>query len=255
LSTVTDQLTLALENAQLFQQTQDALSALSVSERYQKSIAQATALLTERGLAALPEVLRLLGEAAQVSRVYYIETLHERPGLTQDAQQIPTVQAGTDRPGTLAEHGSTSSAYWHIVTEWHANDVPPQIDNPAIQRLSTRWLAPWLERLSKDGYIAEITQDAEPATRAFLQEFGTLSILQFAIPSTSSRGLQLPGCIGFDQVDYSATGLTMKSPPYRPPLRPSPAPWREDLLKQLQNNLAETEALYLVTGAANAAWS
>ena len=74
------QAAVAIERAQLFEQTQSALSALEISERYQKGVAQAVSVLTERGIPALSEVLRLLGQSAQASRVSYLETQVDQSG-------------------------------------------------------------------------------------------------------------------------------------------------------------------------------
>ncbi len=165
---VTDQLTLALENAQLFEQTQNARDALQISVRYQKSVAQAVADLTERGFAAISDVLQLLGVAAQASRVYYME-------------------AQVDFRGP----------YWHQVAEWHAPQAPSQINNPALRRVSARWLPPWIERLSKEGYVAELTSQLPDEEREFMAALGARSILQF--PVAGQQGA--PGCIGFEQID------------------------------------------------------
>jgi GAF domain-containing protein len=98
---ISRQASVAMERAMLFEQTQNALSALEISERYQKSVAQAVAVLTERGIAALSDVLRLLGQAAKASRAYYIETQVDPRG-----------------------------AYWRLIAEWCNEGVPSQLGNP-----------------------------------------------------------------------------------------------------------------------------
>ena len=218
---VTDQLTLALENAQLFEQTQNARDALQISVRYQKSVAQAVADLTERGFAAISDVLQLLGEAAQASRAYYMEAQIDFRG-----------------------------PYWHQVAEWHAPQAPAQINNPALRRISARWLSPWIERLNKEGYIAEITSQLPDEEREFMAALGARSILQF--PVAGQHGAS--GCIGFEQIDYERvwTGDEIAA------LRTAASALantivRENLFNQLQVNLSETEAQYQASAQVNSA--
>ena len=98
LSTIASQATIALENANLFQQMQGALITIEVRERYQKNVARAVATLTESGTQSLSDVLRMLGEAAQTSRVYYV-----------------TTAANPENEAGLA---------WHIVSEWCDSGIP-----------------------------------------------------------------------------------------------------------------------------------
>ena len=218
---VTNQLTLALENAQLFEQTQNARDALQISVRYQKSVAQAVADLTERGFAAISDVLQLLGEAAQASRVYYME-------------------AQVDFRGP----------YWHQVTEWHAPQAPSQINNPALRRVSARWLPPWIERLSKEGYVAELTNQLPDEEREFMAALGVRSILQF--PVAGQQGA--PGCIGFEQIDSERVWTSDEIAALQTAASAlANTIVRENLFNQLQVNLSETEAQYQASAQINSA--
>jgi GAF domain-containing protein len=218
---VTDQLTLALENAQLFEQTQNARDALQISVRYQKSVAQAVAELTERGFAAISDVLQLLGEAAQASRAYYMEAQIDFRG-----------------------------PFWHQVAEWHAPDAPAQINNPALRRISAHWLTPWIERLTKDGHIAAITSQLPGEEREFMEALGARSILQF--PVAGQHGAS--GCIGFEQIDHEREWNTDEIAALRTAASAlANTIVRENLFNQLQVNLSETEAQYQASAQINSA--
>jgi len=218
---VTDQLTLALENAQLFEQTQHARDALQVSVRYQKSVAEAVAILTERGFSAISEVLQLLGEAAQVSRAYYIEIQIDHRG-----------------------------PYWRVISEWRAPGVSSQLTNTGLRQLSSEWLKPWMERLTREGYLVEGYNQASPEGREFLQALGAQSVLQFPVAGQH----ETPGCILFEQVNYerSWTGDEIAA------LQTAASAMantivRETLFNQLQVNLSETEAQYQASAQLNSA--
>ena len=70
---VARQLAQAMENARLYQEVRGALGALEHRERYQANVARAVALLSEKGSAAVPEVLEALGAASDSGRVVFME--------------------------------------------------------------------------------------------------------------------------------------------------------------------------------------
>ncbi len=218
---VTDQLTLALENAQLFEQTQHARDALQVSVRYQKSVAEAVAILTERGFSAISEVLQLLGEAAQVSRAYYFETQIDHRG-----------------------------PYWRLVSEWRAPGVGSQLINPSMRTLSADWLKPWIERLEHEGYLIEGYSQASPAAREFLDALGAKSVLQFPVAGQH----ETPGCITFEQINYERTWTSDEVAALQTAASAmANTIVRETLFNQLQVNLSETEAQYQASAQLNSA--
>jgi signal transduction histidine kinase/ActR/RegA family two-component response regulator len=221
LTAIANQVAVALQNARLFEQTQTALGALEISERYQKAVALATSILTERGIASLSDILSSLGQAAGASRAYYFETQVDPRG-----------------------------SYWRLISEWHTSEVPAQINNPALRRLSTRFLADWLRRLRQQGHIAVNIAELPDEYGQFFEQFGTRSILQLAVPGRH----EIPGCIGFEQIDatrqWSADEISA--------LQTAAAALantiaREDLFTQVQINLAETEALYQASARLNSA--
>jgi GAF domain-containing protein/CheY-like chemotaxis protein len=218
---ISRQAAVAMERAMLFEQTQNALSALEISERYQKSVAQAVAVLTERGIASLSDVLRILGQAANASRAYYIETQVDPRG-----------------------------SYWRLIAEWCSEGTPSQLSNPDLRRLSARWLSPWLDNLKKNGYVSLIVNSANPEEKDFFEKLGTRSILQFAVAGRH----EIPGCIGFEQIDYDRqwnddeiSALQTAASALANTIS------REDLFTQVQINLAETEALYQASAHLNSA--
>jgi GAF domain-containing protein/ActR/RegA family two-component response regulator len=218
---VTDQLTLALENAQLFEQTQHARDALQISVRYQKSVAEAVAVLSERGFTAISEVLQLLGQASQTSRAYYLETQVDHQG-----------------------------PYWRLVSEWHAPGVSSQLSNPALRRFSADWLKPWIQRLEKEGYLVETIGSASAEVRTFLESLGAQSILLFPVAGMH----EAPGCIGFEQMEFERTWSDDEIAALQTAASAlANTIVRENLFNQLQVNLSETEAQYQASAQLNSA--
>ncbi|MEW5872417.1 MAG: GAF domain-containing protein [Chloroflexota bacterium] len=226
LNAIASQAAVALENARLFQQTQDALATVEISARYQKSVAQAVATLTERGMAALPEVLRILGQAANANRAYYFETFETEP----------------------ANETAPRRFYWRLVSDWFTPGLSSQTNNPVLRKLSTRFIQPWLERLSSQESVAVIISQLPEPIQEFFKPFGTRSILQFPVTGR----YEIPGCIGFEQVDSDRvwtadeiSALQTAASALANTLA------REDLFNQVQINLAETEALYQASARLN----
>ncbi len=210
-----------IENTRLFEQTQKARDALQISERYQKNVAQAVAVLTERGIAALSEVLELLGQAAQCSRVQYLETQADLGG-----------------------------AYWRLIAEWRAPQVPTQLNNPLMRRFPVRAHSPWIMQLRSQGYAASLTKDAPAEEIETFQALGARSTLHFAIPGRH----EIPGCLAFEQVDFDRqwssdeiAALQTAASALANTLA------RDDLFAQVQANLAETEAQYQASARLNSA--
>lgn len=224
LTAVANQAVVAIQNAVLFEQTQNALSALAISERLQKSIAQAVAALTERGLAALTDVLQNLGEATGAGRTYYFQ-VHLEPG---------------------------EAPVWRLAGEWTGASVEPQASQPLFQHLPITNTENWLKILKNDGVIAAQLSHLSGPERAFLEQLGAQSTLQFAVPGQ----YEIPGCLGFEERTYErlwtedeiAALQTVASA-----LASTVA--REDLFTQLQVNLSETETLYQASAELNAVQS
>jgi GAF domain-containing protein/ActR/RegA family two-component response regulator len=226
---VAAQIAVAIQNARLFEETQTARDALQISVRYQQSVAQAVAALTERGIAALSEVLELLGQAAQVSRAYYIETQVDARG-----------------------------PYWRLISEWRAPGVPSQLSNPALRRLPVTEIEPWIERLRGQGFNLANASSAPPQEAAYFQATGARTTLQFAVSGrlgiAGGSAAEIPGCIGFDQIDADRRWTAEEIAALQTAASAlSSTITREDLFAQVQANLAETEAQYRASARLNAA--
>ena len=195
-----------IQNARLYDQSQKALASLGVRERYQKSVAQAVSILTERGTQALAEVLGVLGEAARASRAYYFGAFEDEQG-----------------------------AYWKILADWSSPGSSAALDDPSLQHVPTRQLGAWTDRLVAEGHVSG-SVDAE-----LFAVLGTRTMLHLAVPGKASA----PGFIGFDETAYDrvwgddeiAALQTAASA-----LANTIA--REDLLVQVQDSLTDTEQLY-----------
>ena len=218
---VTNQLALALENANLYSEVRGALSAIEDRERYQANMANAVSLLTEQGSKSMPEVLAFLGKASQTDHVYFAQTCEDNQSL-----------------------------YWQLVAEW----VSPQMqDQEHTQDIHIPVnLFPYLtKQLRSKGQINTLVSKLPSPEREFFQDRKIKSILVLAINSP----LSAPSFVIFEdrlnerkwqieeiavlQVAANAISNTIT---------------REDLLKQVQQSyqetqvaLSETEHLYQVT--------
>lgn len=113
-------------------------------------VVEASRLLLSRGFdkETVTAALGMVGQGASVDRVYIFEN-----GGTPDA---PTC----------------SQRY-----EW-SESVEPQMDNPLLQDLPYREMAPgWEEVLSADGVICGLTREMAPEARAVLEEQSIQSLL------------------------------------------------------------------------------
>jgi GAF domain-containing protein len=219
-----NQAAVAIENRRLFAQTQAALNETEVRARYQANIAEAVALLSGYGSQAIADVLRLLGEAAQVSRVYYFETLVDEEG-----------------------------AYWRQVAEWCAPGVTPQIDNPDMRRVGVADIPFWAESLQKDGLIANLTRNLPAVMQEILKPQDVLSIVVLAV---SAPGRPVPGFLGFDETLYEREWSRDEiAALHTAGSALSNTIIREHLFEQVQESLEETENLYQASAALNIARS
>lgn len=116
---------------------------------------------------AVPEALRSLGEATQVSRAYLFERI--------DTDDVATVRQRF---------------------EWTAPDIEPQIDNPDLQRLPMRaaGFARWDDAFRHGEPIQGRVADFPGSERALLEAQGIASLI--VVPVTVDEGWW--GFIGFD---------------------------------------------------------
>ncbi|HEY9762161.1 MAG TPA: PAS domain S-box protein [Trichocoleus sp.] len=121
------------------------------------------------------DILVLLGEVTQVSRVYLFENHIDADGIQRASQRA----------------------------EWCNQDIKPEIDNPALQNVAYQELIPrWYEVLSKGDAIAGRVSEFPEQERALLEPQGVQSIL--VIPLRTDRSAmslafgQFYGFIGFD---------------------------------------------------------
>ncbi len=212
LSTIATQAAIALENASLFQQMQSALITIEVRERYQKNVARAVAALTESGTQSLPEVLRILGEAAQTSRVYYAQIR----------------QIGHE-------------AYWQVTNEWCGEGSPALIDNWQKVKVPTSECTFLASELEQQGRFSGIKGIMPPGEEKLLQNWGVRSFLAIAVPGKN----KVPGFIGFDELSYERPWGTEEIDALQMAASAlSNTIIREDLMDQLQSSLDESESLY-----------
>jgi signal transduction histidine kinase/CheY-like chemotaxis protein len=213
LSTIATQTAASLENASLFENIRDALGTIEVRERYQSNVTKAVALLSEKGSQTLPQILEFLASAAQCERTYYADaTLEKEGGIVWAASQI-----------------------------YVKPDANVLLSNNLLSRLVATEYPNWLNDLSIKGWHAALSETAQGAEKTYLQSQQIDSLLLLAIP----RGENRNGFIAFENFSSSHEWkkeeidiLQIASDALTNTLI------REELLKQVQNSLEETENLY-----------
>jgi K+-sensing histidine kinase KdpD/DNA-binding response OmpR family regulator len=212
-STVANQMATSLENATLFENIRTALETIEVRERYQSNVTKAVAQLTEKGSQSLQQILEYLALAAGCERTYFAKSeLEKETGLVWTISDIYT-SPSVD----LSIHSNP-------------NDQITAIDFPDI-----------LNDLSLQGWHTATVDTTHGSEKKYLQSRDIASILILAI----SSGGENKSFIAFEnynnkqewqkeeisilQIASDALANTFI---------------REELLKQVQSSLEETENLY-----------
>ncbi|NPV75935.1 MAG: GAF domain-containing protein [Anaerolineae bacterium] len=212
LSTMASQVTTALENANLFQEIRTALETLENRERYQANVARSVAILSQSGTRALPEVFEALSRAAQNSRIYFAQVEEDENG-----------------------------PYWKSTAEWVEDRLIGRVDWNKLQHIPLARYPRWTAELSEKGWVVAYAEDAPEEEQEFLREQQIGSTLLLAVPGKSA----IPGFIALDQIGQSRRWLTEEINVLRVAADAiGNTIVREDLLKQLQGSLDETENLY-----------
>jgi signal transduction histidine kinase/CheY-like chemotaxis protein len=213
LSTISTQVATSLENTDLFEGINSAYETIEARERYQANVTKAVAALSERGMESINQVLEYLADAALCERTYYAEPfLEKEEGLIWSATSIYS------KPQSTA-----------------------QINNMLITRLVATEYPDWIKDLSSQGWHTVTLETAEGKEKEYLASQKINSLLLLSIPRDENRH----GFIAFE--DFSRTHIW--KPEEIDILRIAAEGFtntiiREELLKQLQSSLEETESLY-----------
>ncbi len=212
LSTIATQTTTSLENAYLFQEITNALTAIENRERYQANVAKSVATLTEIGTRALPDVMSAIGLAAQNTRVYFAQLKEDESG-----------------------------SFWQITAQYVNPDSTHKFDNGKGQHIPVALYSFWLKELREKGYSATPISQLPAAEQDFLSSQGIKSTLLLAVQGKSST----PSFIGLDEVERDRVWLNEEINVLQVAANAISNTYvREDLLDQLQVSLDETENLY-----------
>ena len=214
LSTVSAQVATSLENASLFENIRDALGTIEIRERYQSNVTNAVALLSEKGSQkTLPQILEFLAAAAGCERTYYAG-----PTLENKGEMVWTASPIYVKP-----------------------DTNVLLSNNMLVRLVASEYPGWLNDLHQNGWHIASKVSAQGAEKVYLQSQKIDSLLLLAIP----RGENLYGFIAFENFTSNHEWkkeeidiLRIASDALTNTLI------REELLKQVQSSLEETESLY-----------
>ena len=210
LSTAAAQAATAIENANLFQQMQEALKAIENRERYQAGVARAVATLSEFGAQALGDVLRYLGQASQANRVYLLHY----------------------------EEGSQS---WRLVEDWTSPLVAYLFDRSKIHQVNHEIFSALIPNLRIDGWALPLTSDQAEKAQRFFSAQNIQSVLILSISGSSTT----PDLLIFEQIDQQRQWQRDEINLLRVAADAIANTYiRENLLAQLRANLDETESLY-----------
>lgn len=210
LSTAASQVSTALENATLFLQMQETLKALENRERYQAGVARSAAVLSEAGTQALGDVLKYLGQAAQASRVYFMQF----------------------------SEGVASN--WTLFEDWTSPVVAYLLDRTKIYNIPAELFADLIGNLRTEGWIIPTDLPIDHLARQFFSSQGIQSALILGIQGRTT----MPDLLIFEHVE-AHTWTQDEINALRVAAEAIANTFvREDLLVQLRANLDETESLY-----------
>ncbi|MEJ5313202.1 GAF domain-containing protein [Anaerolinea thermophila] len=210
LSTAASQVSTALENATLFLQMQETLKALENRERYQAGVARSAATLSEAGTQALGDVLKYLGQAAQASRVYFLQF----------------------------SEGVTSC--WTLVEDWTSPIVAYLLDPSKIHTIPAELFANLVGFLRTEGWVIPTDFSSEDLAAQFFTSQGIQSALILGIQGKTT----MPDLLIFEHVEAHRWSQDEINALRVAAEAIANTFVREDLLVQLRANLDETESLY-----------
>ena len=216
------QVSAAIQNALQFDKTEQALSVVERQARYRTNTSEAVTLLTQDGSAAMVQVLRLLGEAADVDVVFY-------------AESIEVEEAAAEMQWRLAEMARISE----------------DVDTSAIERGRTLRVEtfPYLmEQLRDVGYVQGRPEEFPPAEQRLLTSLGMKSLLSLAVPvegrppgMVALAGIEEAISLGTEEIAALQTASAAISNTLA----------REHLLRRVRGALTEQETLYEASAELN----
>ncbi len=216
------QVSSAIQNALQFDRTEAALSVVRRQARYQANISQATALLTERGTEATPDVLRLLGEASGAAGVLYLE-----------------YHALEDAAAVVAGNGGEVASHWQSRAVWLAS--AGSFDVTQLPRFPLERVQVWADELIARPYLTLRPDALHDEERELMRTLGFNTMLALTV-----RGEALyPNVILLGRVD----GDTVWQEEEIVAMQTAAAALsntiaRERVFEEVQASRTETEALY-----------
>ncbi len=206
------QVALAIQNATQFGQTQMALSVVERQARYQANISEAVALLAESGTGALGDMVRLLGEAADVNLVSYAQTFEDEEG-----------------------------PFWRLMAGWTASDAELEATTPPEFIIRASEIPGFAERLRQEGVVRLPVGEFHQLMHPDLAAKDITSVVALAV----HREETLPGFITFvswKRASELSTDELAALQTASAALSNTLA--RERLFAQVEDALEETETLY-----------
>ncbi len=213
------QVSAAIQNALQFDKTEQALSVVERQALYRTNTSEAVTLLTQDGSAAMDQVLRLLGEAADVDLVFYAESIEIEEEMLWRLAEMARISEDVEM--SAIERGRT---------------------------LNVTTFPYLLEQLRDEGYVQGRTEEFPPAEQRLLSSLGMKSLLSLAVPVEG----RAPGMVALAGIKESIllgaeeiTALQTASAAISNTLA------REHLLRRVRGALAEQETLYEASAELN----
>ncbi len=213
------QVSAAIQNALQFDKTEQALAVVERQALYRTNTSEAIALLTQDGSAAMAQVLRLLGEAADVDVVFYAES----------------VEIEEEMQWRLAEKARISE----------------DVDRSEIERgqmFSVEAFPYLMEQLRDEGYVQGRTEEFPPVGQQLLSSLNIKSLLSLAVPvegrppgMVALAGIEEAILLGTEEIAALQTVSTAISNTLA----------REHLLRRVRGALTEQETLYEASAELN----
>ncbi len=214
------QMATAIQNALYLRTAEEARAITERQARYQSGVAQATALLTERGSEAMGEVLGIIAEAMEVPWAYYLMPQQQEDG---SVLWVPTY--------TWAAEGFSVGE----VSSWRAEQLPH-----------------WAQELMKGrGFVMASVSTTPLPERSVFEQTNSKSALLIAV---EMPGDSPPAVMGFtDFTREREWGEDVLNAVHTMALAISGTLAREHLFRQVREALSETEVLYQASQALNVA--
>lgn len=212
LSTLAFQVSTSLENANLFSEVTTALQTIEKRERYQAAAATAVATLSDQGTKMLSKVFETLADVTESDRIYFAK-------LMDDEQEL----------------------YWQIKDYWVKPGAEETFQADALHRIPVSNFPNWAREFVEKGWSLTNEHSQQSPELSLLRSQNINSSFKISVSGKNA----FPSYLAFEQIapgrlwlQEEINALQVIADALANTIT------REDLLKQLQTSLDESEDLY-----------